>query len=213
MEAIQREILSHNWITLTFVFSLSVLFFLKLFNPSTLKGYVTSIFNKGFVEIIAVEKYQIFSFFHIGFAFFSFLMLSISTYFVIRQQAQKEAFLLFDYLKVSSYLLLFVFTRFLLEFLLIELFEIKEKLAHFLFSKRSYSYSISIGLFILNIVYFYSFQNQSFLLIGGISLLSIRFFLIVFYNKNLIIKELFYFILYLCAFELAPLFILFKLIF
>ncbi len=212
MEALQREILSYNWITLIFVFSLVLLSFLKLFKSSKFTGYVMSIFNKGFVEIEAEEKNIRFSFFHIGFSFFTFLMLSISMYFVIYQQAEKEAFL-FHYLKFSSYLLLFMFTKFLLELLLIELFEIKEKLAHFLFSKRSYSYSISIGLFIVNLVYFYSFQNQSFLLTGGISLLSIRFLLIVFYNKNLIIKELFYFILYLCAFELAPLFVLFRLIF
>lgn len=213
MEALQREILSDNWITVTFVFSLVLLFFLKLYEPRKLKGYIMSVFNKGFIEIITGEKHPIFSFFHIGFAFFGFLMLSISMYFVIHQYSEKEEFLIFDYLKVSSYVFLYIFTRALLEFLIIVLFEIKEKLAHFILSKKSYSYSISIGLFILNIVYFYSFQNQSFLLIGGISLLSIRLLLIVFYNKDQIIKELFYFILYLCAFELAPLFILFKLIF
>ncbi|MEN8766771.1 MAG: DUF4271 domain-containing protein [Polaribacter sp.] len=32
-------------------------------------------------------------------------------------------------------------------------------------------------------------------------------------NKNLILSKLFYIILYICAFEIAPLFLLFKLIF
>jgi hypothetical protein len=74
-------------------------------------------------------------------------------------------------------------------------------------------YSISIGLLFLNIIYFYSFQNK-YLLITSVGLLFlVRFLMILMINKNLIIKELFYFILYLCAFELAPLFVLFRWIF
>ena len=39
MEALQRDILSNNWITIIFLVSLAVLFFLKLFEAEKLKGY------------------------------------------------------------------------------------------------------------------------------------------------------------------------------
>ena len=72
MEALQRDILSNNWITIIFLVSLAVLFFLKLFEAEKLKGYIASIFNKGFIEIEAEDNPSLFSFFHLGFSFFFF---------------------------------------------------------------------------------------------------------------------------------------------
>ena len=214
MEAVQRDVLSNNWIVLIFIFSIGILFFLKIFNTDKLKGYATSIFNKGFIEIEAEENYFRFSFFHVGFSFFFLLMLTVSIYLTMHQNFQKEAFLFLDYLQVSKYVLLCLTIRYVVDFLLIILFDIIDSLVtYFFFSRRSYSYSISLGLLILNILYFYTFNSYYFLIFGIIALFSIRYLLILYYNKNLIIKELFYFILYLCAFELAPLFVLFKLIF
>lgn len=214
MEAVQRDVLSNNWIVLIFIFSIGILFFLKIFNTDKLKGYATSIFNKGFIEIEAEENYFRFSFFHVGFSFFFLLMLTVSIYLTMHQNFQKEAFLFLDYLQVSKYVLLCLTIRYVADFLLIILFEIRDSLVtYFFFSRRSYSYSISLGLLTLNILYFYTFNSYYFLIFGIIALFSIRYLLILYYNKNLIIKELFYFILYLCAFELAPLFVLFKLIF
>lgn len=214
MEAVQRDVLSNNWIVLIFIFSIGILFFLKIFNTDKLKGYATSIFNKGFIEIEAEENYFRFSFFHVGFSFFFLLMLTVSIYLTMHQNFQKEAFLFLDYLQVSKYVLLCLTIRYVADFLLIILFEIRDSLVtYFFFSRRSYSYSISLGLLTLNILYFYTFNSYYFLIFGIIALFSIRYLLILYYNKNLIIKELFYFILYICAFELASLFVLFRLIF
>lgn len=213
MEALQRSVLSTNWITLIFVFSLTVLFFLKLFKTAKLKGYASAIFYKGFLEIEVEEGYSPVTFFHIGFSFFSFLMLSITTFFLINQYKQSNVFLFADYFLSSYYVFIFMIVRSLAAFLLLLLFEVKKQLSFFMISKRGYLYSISIGLLFLNVFYFYSFQNQFFLFSGFVLLFLVRFLLILINNKNLIIKELFYFILYICAFELAPLFVLFRLIF
>ena len=213
MEALQRSVLSNNWITLIFVFSILLLFFLKLFTTAKLKGYVTSLFNKGFVEIEAEENYWTLSFFHTGFSLFTFLMLSVTTFFLISQFNNSSALLLEDYLVSTSYLFSYVVLRFIVVFVLFSVFQFKSKLSFFMTSKRGYLYSISIGLLFLNVFYFYTFQYQDLLFTGFVALFSLRFSLILINNKNLIIKELFYFILYLCAFELAPLFVLFRLIF
>ena len=213
MEALQRSVLSTNWITLIFVFSLTVLFFLKLFKTAKLKGYASAIFYKGFLEIEVEEGYSPVTFFHIGFSFFSFLMLSIATFFLINHYKQSNVFLFADYFLSSYYVFMFMIVRSLAAFLLLLLFAVKKQLSFFMISKRGYLYSISIGLLFLNVFYFYSFQNQFFLFSGFVLLFLVRFLLILINNKNLIIKELFYFILYICAFELAPLFVLFRLIF
>ena len=213
MEALQRAILSNNWITIIFLVSLAILFFLKLFEAEKLKGYTTSIFNKGFIEIEAEDNLSFFSFFHIGFSFFFFLMITITGYFCANIYSHRTIFLLQDYIHVFNYVLLYMIVRFVSMSLFILLFELKQSTSLFLISKRGFLYSISIGLLFLNIIYFYSFQNK-YVLITGVGLLFlIRFLLILMINKKLIIKELFYFILYLCAFELAPLFVLFRWIF
>ena len=210
MEALHRSVLSNNWITLIFVFSILLLFLLKLFTTTKLKGYTAALFNKGFVEIEAEESYFSFSFFHLGFSLFTFLMLSITIFLTVKQDS---VFLFEDYLLYTFYLFSYVILRFLAVFTLFSVFQFTSKLSFFMTSKRAYLYSISIALLFLNVFYFYAFQNQYLLFTGLTVLFSLRFSLIVINNKNLIIRELFYFILYLCAFELAPLFVLFRLIF
>jgi len=213
MEAIERVVLSNNWIAVIFLLSITLLFFLKLFSSEKLIGFSTSFMNKGFIEIEAQEKQSHFSFFHTVFTFFSFLSLSITLFFIVNSYQGIEIFLLLDYLKIALAILIYMIVRFVLEFLFMLLFEIENTVSYFSLSKRSYLYSVSIGLLLLNLIYIYSFQNTSFLITGFVALFSIRLLLILINNKNLIIKELFYFILYLCAFEIAPLFVLFKLIF
>ena len=137
-------------------------------------------------------------------------MLSITIFLTVKQDS---VFLFEDYLLYTFYLFSYVILRFLAVFALFSVFQFTSKLSFFMTSKRAYLYSISIALLFLNVFYFYAFQNQYLLFTGLTVLFSLRFSLIVINNKNLIIRELFYFILYLCAFELAPLFVLFRLIF
>ena len=213
LQAAERVLISDNWIAILFVFCLLVLFFLKLFNAEKMRGYSWDLFNKGFIEITSEEKQSLFSLSDIGFIGFSFLNISLTAYFFLVYYQDKEVFSLLEYSQIATYVLIYIFGRNILESLLMRLLSIKQLLGYFFVSKRSYLYSISVGIFFLNVIYFYGFRTISVLLSGIILLFAIRFVLILIYNKNLIIKELFYFILYLCAFEIAPLLILFKLIF
>lgn len=212
MEAAERVLISNNWVALLFLFCLLILFFLKMFSAEKMKGYSLSIFNKGFVDIASQEKQPILSLFDIVFTGFSFLSISLAIYFSMRYFQNDSNFSLISYTKVATYVLIYMLLRNVIEFLLMRLLGIQQALGYFFLSKRSYLYSISIGLFFLNVVYFYGFQDFELLFTGILLLFTLRFALIVVNNKNLIIKELFYFILYLCAFEIAPLLMLFKLI-
>ena len=213
MQAVEGELLSNNWVTLLFVFSLILMFLLKLFNAEKTKGYALSIFNKGFIEIKSQEKKATFSLFETAFVVFSFLSLSLTLYFLLIHYPKNVQYNFLEYTKISSYVLIYMLGRVFLESVLMKLLAIKELLGYFFLYKRSYLYSISIGLFFLNVFYFYGLRSINLLLSGVILLFAIRFVLILANNKNLIIKELFYFILYICSFEIAPLLILFKLIF
>ena len=101
----------------------------------------------------------------------------------------------------------------MLEFLIGKLFEIETKIRLFLFLKYSYLHTISITLFIVLIIYVYSYRNYAILWITLILLAFARAVLLFTNNKKLIASKLFYFILYICAFEIVPLFILIKSVF
>ena len=73
MKAVERVLISDNWIAIVFLISMLILFFLKMFSAEKMRGYSLSIFNKGFVEIIAQEKQPIISLFDTVFRGFSFL--------------------------------------------------------------------------------------------------------------------------------------------
>lgn len=213
MQATERLLVSNNWIAILFLFCLLILFLLKVFSAEKMRGYSLSLFNKGFVEITSQEKSSVFSLFDIGFTGFSFLSISLTIYFAYVHYQSGAEFSLIEYSKMASFVLMYMLGRNLIEALVMRLLAIKNALAYFFLSKRSYLYSISIGLFFLNLIYFYGFKDIRFLLLVIVLLFVIRFALILINNKTLIIKELFYFILYLCAFEIAPLLILFKFIF
>ncbi len=212
MEAVERVLISNNWVAILFVASLLTLFLLKMFSAEKMRGYSLSIFNKGFIEITSQEKQPFLSLFDIVFTAFSFVSISLTIYFSIRYFQIEQEFSFIEYSKIATYVLIYMLFRNLVEALVMRLLAIQHTLVYFFLSKRSYLYSISIGLFFLNGVYFYGFQQFELLFTGILLLFATRFALIVINNKNLIIKELFYFILYLCAFEIAPLLILFKLI-
>jgi hypothetical protein len=108
---------------------------------------------------------------------------------------------------VSSY---FVIKSFL-EVAFSSLFLIKKELRFYIVSKFAYLYSISFFLLISFVVCQFGPLNVSSFSYIVILLFFIRFIFHVSINKNLIFSELFYFILYLCAFEIAPLLTLFKL--
>lgn len=212
MKAVERILISDNWIAIVFLISMLILFFLKMFSAEKMRGYSLSIFNKGFVEITAQEKQPILSLFDTVFRSFSFLNISLIIYFSMKYFQDSQGFYFIEYTKVTTFVLVYMILRNTIEFLFMRILEIEKSLNYFFLTKRSYLYSISIGLFILNVIYFYGFQSFELLYAGVVFLFSARFVLIVLHNKNLIIKELFYFILYLCTLEIAPLFVLFKLI-
>lgn len=212
MEALERVISSDNWITILLLTSFVFMFFLSLYSREKLKGYAGSIFNKGFIEIEAAENNSFLNLFHVVFTFFTFISISLLSFFLLTHFVDGFEFSLNNYAFLASLIGVYVGLRFVLEHFLVKLLDLKAGLAFFLHSKRSYMYAISIGMTFLLVIYYYGFTNIQFLLSITALLFFIRLALLLLNNKNLIIKRLFYFILYLCAFEIAPLMIIIKLV-
>jgi hypothetical protein len=176
------------------VFLFAIIAVLKIIDAEKLKGYVFALFNKGFIEGEAAEDTSLFSSFYSLLFVFSATVLALIISLFVTERTVNLA------LRFSSFFSV-----------LMRLFLIKKQVRFFLVSKWSSLYSISFFLLVFFVLFQFSPLNYLCFIFITLILFFLRFVLQLGNNKNLVFSELFYFILYICAFEIAPLLTLFKL--
>lgn len=216
-EASEITTINKDWITALFIIVLLLLAFLKSFFNERLKHTSVLFFSKKYLHIYYnKEKNITFNLFQIP----AFLILVISLSMVV--YLSNLYFLSYDYLlHPKGYLLIFsgltlyfVF-KFLINLIIALLFNFNYEKNKLAFDKMSYFNNVILWILptLILSVYFKNFE-VIFLNITLIILaftLALRYALFIANNKNFILSHLFYFILYLCALEIAPLVIIFKL--
>ena len=210
MKALEKIFLDTDWITILLMLLLGCVFFLKGLDAKKLNRYVFTLFNKSFIETEIENNTAFFKLFNSLMFLFSMLVLSlVASYFTVNFYKNTT-----EYFIVLGFYFLLIFSYFsikwILEYLLSSLFLVKKELTFFLVSKSFYLYNISFYLFVGLILAEYTALGFGFLTIITVLLFAVRFLVHLYSNKNLIFNKLFYYILYLCALEIAPLFILFK---
>jgi hypothetical protein len=108
----------------------------------------------------------------------------------------------------------FILIKVLLERLIGSLFEIDKLIDQYLFQKISYKNLLGLVLIPINLLLIYSFKPRLILLYIIVILLVLinimGLITTIKTNQSIIKQNLFYFILYLCALEIAPYIILYK---
>jgi len=208
---------TNDWITIVFLMTLILFALIKvLYNE---KLYYTStffLFKKHLQIQFSEDKRLIFS--PIQWLFFSIQLLTLSLifYFINEKFGFYDST---DRLKTYIFILISVFLYFLIRYL-VGLFASTAFLLTKIFNQLLYfkvNYFNNLILWVLPfflIAYFSPLYNDILFNIAfGVFafLLIIRYVLLMINNKKLIINDLFYFILYLCALEIAPLILIFKL--
>jgi hypothetical protein len=213
VQAIERVVIDNSWITILLVGLLACIFILKGVSVVRLKGIVSSLFNESFIDSEIEENTSFFNPFKNVVFIFSITVLALLNYkiYLYYNSAAEQGF--YTFLKILTVVFSYLTIKRLLEFLFSIVFKIDKKLDFFLVSKSIYLYSVSFFLLIAIVLEEYSQLNTLFLVYFSVVLFSIRFIFHAIINKKLVFSELFYFILYLCAFEIAPLFVLFRLLF
>jgi len=206
-----------DWITLILVFVLFTLSLLKvifkdrLYHESTLffsKKYLSTYFNK--------EKNLILNLFQAALFIVKLLVLSILFYFAnVYFKISPNSLNFNSYLLLVFGVALYFSLHFLIGLLLAFLFNFKNEYTKVIYSKIRYFNNLILWLlpFLIFSIYAGKYQELlfriTFVLFG--LLLLLRYSFILLNNKKFIFNNLFYFILYLCALEIAPLIIVLKL--
>ncbi len=210
MEALQRTLLAQDWLTFVLLTMLLIVFVLRGLSAEKLQGTFLALFNKGWVDIEIEERVGLFNSFQIIQYLFTIGVVSVSCFLIGNHyNTYSNDFTIFT-IYFGSIFAYFLLKRGL-ELGLSNALQIQEGVNYYMRSKSIYLNSISFFLFAIIIVFAYGSLHINAFLILLFILLLFRLILLVVYNKNLIFNHLFYFILYLCAFEIAPLLILLKL--
>ena len=211
MQALDKITSSTNWILLVLVFLFVIIAILKIIDAEKLKGYVFALFNKGFIESEAEEDILFFSSFYSLLFVFSATVLALTVSLLASEINVAFSLTFSSFLSVLKLVFSYLIVKRFLELAFARLLLIKKQVRFFLVCKLSYLYSISFVLLVFYILFLFSPLNYFYFTVIILGLFTLRYLFLLTSNKKLVFSELFYFILYICAFEIAPLLTLFKL--
>jgi len=212
VQALEKIVINTNWISIILVFLFAIIAVLKIIDGDKLKGYVFALFNKGFIEDEVEENTSFFSSFYSLLFIFSSVVLALVTSLLVAETDKNTSFSVSSFFLILGIIWSYFTIKSLLEIGVIRLFFIKKEVRFYVVSKFGYLYSISFFLIIFLVLFRFGPLNFSFFIAATLGLFFLKFVFQVVNNKNLVFGKLFYFILYLCAFEIAPLLIMFKLL-
>jgi hypothetical protein len=202
-----RLIEDKDWATLLFVLAFVLIAITKTAFEHRFNEYTKLIFSNKYLKLYR-ETSQIMSWFNfllfvvqlISFSFFIQLTMAYFGY------ASKTDGVL--YVRILTFTAVFILSKYLIEKIVATAFNIEEFAEQFNLQKLSYRTYIGMLILPVNLVLFYNNnQSNSLILAIIVTVLIINvltYFVSLKNHQNLIFGKMFYFILYLCALEIAP---------
>jgi hypothetical protein len=202
-----RILENKDWATFLFVLSFATIALTKSVFENRFADFAKLIYSDKYINI-----YKDSSHLKSGFTIALFLVQIISFAFFIQLTlsyfgcASKTDWIL--YIQITTFLIYFVLTKYLIEKIIAVAFNIDEFVEHFNLQKVIYRSYIGLFTLPINVILFY-YDNLSrmipLLIIGVILIVNTLIYFVSIKNyQNLIFSKLLYFILYLCALEIAP---------
>ncbi len=207
-----RIIENKDWATALFVLTFAVVAMTKSAYETRFSEFSKLIFSDKYAKIYRDNSHMKSSFTVglffvqvISFAFF--ILLTMNIY----DKASKTDYILF--IQIATFLLYFILAKYLIEKIVAAAFNIDDFVELFNLQKVTYRTYIGVLILPINAILFY-YDNISTIVplaMIGISLcISLySYFISIKTYQNVIIGKLFYFILYLCALEIAPYYFLY----
>ena len=208
-----RILENKDWATLLFVVTFAVVAMTKSAYETRFSEFSKLIFSDKYAKIYR-DNNHLKSSFTIGLFFvqvISFAFFILLTLNIFDDSIKKTDWILF--IQIATFLLYFILAKYLIEKIVATSFNIDDFAD--LFNLQKVTYRTYIGVLILPvnaILFYYNNIPQIIpLVIIGVSLcLSLySYFISIKTYQNVIIGKLFYFILYLCALEIAPYYFLY----
>ena len=196
-----RDIISNDSLTLILLGSLLYVIILKRINPTIFDQNLSfkkkELINKISNSLLGIKSIEI---------LYNFLF--ISNLSILLTFFKNKNFELFVYYELLGFVSIFFVVKIMLDFIIGRLFSISELMKNYIWKKLVYHNSLGILLLLFNFLIAYSIFDGYYMTLISIYI-SLVFLLfsycsIYFSMKKVIIKNWFYFILYLCTLEIIP---------
>ncbi|MEZ4809528.1 MAG: DUF4271 domain-containing protein [Allomuricauda sp.] len=212
MNPIDKVISSLDWITITLFLSMVLIALGKYLFQARFTNFIILPFNDKYV-LLHNKKGQLFNWFHILLTVFQLINLSLFLFFlqknILSSPLGNDQMAFFS---ILGFFILFQLAKLALQSIKGFVFNTQELISELMFSKISYLNYSSLIMFIANVILAYILKDSKIIIYGSILLIvAINGIGLIKLLKNYQ-KALFpyfvYFILYLCALEIAPLVII-----
>jgi hypothetical protein len=207
-----RLIENKDWATLVFVVAFALIALTKSLFENRFSEFSKLIFSSKYLKVYK-DSGQSLSWFNVILFFVQLISLS----FLIQIIASNQGILAkndgITYIRIVTFLGVFILSKYLIDKIIAAVFNIEEFSEQFNMQKLSYRTYISVmALPIIVFLYYNTTISTSFLFLFLLLILlinSITYLKSLKNYQNLIFGKLFYFILYLCALEIAPFYFLY----
>ncbi|MBC5862240.1 DUF4271 domain-containing protein [Flavobacterium turcicum] len=202
-----RIIENKDWATALFLLAFAIIALTKSVFENRFGEFANLLFSNKYIKVYRDSSHLKSSF---TIALFTVQVISLAFFIQIALYsfgyASKTDWLLF--IRIITFLLFFILAKYLIEKIIATAFNIEEFSEQFNLQKVTYRTYIGLLVLPINIIlFYYDSISRNFILttIAIIMIANILTYLISIKNyHNIIFGKLFYFILYLCALEIAP---------
>jgi len=214
-EGIERVLFSKDWITIVILLALTLVTITKFyFNDRFAKLFSLLYSEKYYTDFLKTKPF-LFNLFHLFLFFVLLLNLSLLVYFSFETfKPDKYSYEFGFFFQVVIVISIYFLIRYVVGYSLGIILDISEYQKYFTFMKISNLSMVSILYFPLLIIITYStIALRKFLISSSLVLLLILLFsryYVMLKNERLNFNKLFYLILYLCALEIAPFIVIYK---
>ena len=204
-----RDYISFDGFTIVILLNIIIVTIAKTLNNSKFKQFLLIYLNNSFLKFSSNDNSFLSSFnsllnvnYIISISVYISILISYNLY------GFNNNFEISIFFTTLLFIVAFIYTKYLIEILIGWAFNIRKFVVSFNLQKNSFNKLIGIIMILLNSLAIYSFPNSvtftkiSIFLV--ISLYLVGLYKVIRLNDNLILSNMFYFILYLCTLEIVP---------
>ena len=214
-ELIPRIVENKDWVTILFIIAFALLVVTKTAFENRFRDFINLLINDKYLKIYK-DSSNLMSWFTIllfvvQLISISFFLQLVLSYFEYTTKTNWVTFI-----QIFTFLSFFILSKFLIEKIIATSFNIENFIEQFNLFKVSYRTYIGLLLLPVNIIMYYTNIMNTYTIIGVIVILliinAVTYLVSLKNYQKLLLSKLFYFILYICALEIAPYYFMYYII-
>ena len=214
-ELIPRIVENKDWVTILFVIAFALLVVTKTAFENRFRDFINLLINDKYLKIYK-DSSNLMSWFTILLFVVQLISISFFLQLVLSYFGYTTKTNWVTFIQIFTFLSFFILSKFLIEKIVATSFNIENFTEQFNLFKVSYRTYIGLLLLPVNIIMYYTNIMNTYSIIGVMIMLliinAVTYLVSLKNYQKLLLSKLFYFILYICALEIAPYYFMYYII-